>query len=33
MMAYFRPPTFKINYVNMQQNYVHMRLIYVNMGS
>ena len=25
------PPTWKINYVNMQHNYVNMRLIYVNM--
>ena len=25
------PPTSKINYVNMQHNYVNMRLIYVDM--
>ena len=25
------PPTCKINYVNMQNNYVNMRLIYVDM--
>ena len=25
------PPTFKINYVNVQHNYVNMRLIYVDM--
>ena len=25
------PPTCKINYVNMQHNYVNMRLIYVDM--